>query len=115
VEIEHLLYESVTGDVLTTRPAESDLIVICEGDSDRVVIAALAERILRESGSRRTIKIIAAMGKFTIPRVANAVLSTGSTAAQTLIVLDADGDPEACHRVKIKITSFYILSKLNLP
>jgi hypothetical protein len=49
-----------TGGVLTTYPVElatADLLIVCEGDSDRVIIAALAERILAAAGSNRSIKI----------------------------------------------------------
>lgn len=96
IEIEHLHFDRVTDRVLATQPAEpaaADLLIVCEGDSDREVIAILAERILASAGSGRSIKIMTAMGKLTIPRVANALRSTFHTEAQVLIVTDGDGDP----------------------
>ena len=44
VEIDELGYLHTTDGVLTARPVEpatADLLIVCEGDSDRVIIAAL--------------------------------------------------------------------------
>jgi hypothetical protein len=79
VEIDDVPFEQVSGGVLEPRPAETpatDLLIVCEGETDRVVLATLAERILRDEGSSRSIKIVVAMGKVTIPGVANAVQSS---------------------------------------
>jgi len=78
-----------------TRPAEApatDLLIVCEGETDRVVITALAERILRGEGSSRSIKVVVAMGKVTIPSVANAVHSSLPPTTRVLIVVDGDND-----------------------
>src|SRR5690606_34495689 len=94
VEIDHLHYDPTTGGVLTTQPiaaATADLLIVCEGDTDRVVIATLTERILSKAGSNRSIKIIVAMGKVTIPRVTNALWNTFYSASKVLIVVDGDG------------------------
>lgn len=96
VEIDLLRYDHATGDVVTTQPAQpatADLLIVCEGDSDRVVISTLAERILASAGSTRSIKILTAMGKVTIPRVANAMWNNFHTESKVLIVVDGDGDP----------------------
>lgn len=96
VEIDLLRYDHATGDVVATQPvqpAAADLLIVCEGDSDRVVIATLAERILAAAGSTRSIKILTAMGKVTIPRVANAMWNTLHSESKVLIVLDGDNDP----------------------
>ncbi|WP_323778708.1 restriction endonuclease [Leisingera sp.] len=96
VEIELLRYDHTTGGVVATQPAQpaaADLLIVCEGDSDRVAIATLAERILAAGGSRRSIKILTAMGKMTIPRVANAMWNTFHSEAKALIVVDGDSDP----------------------
>ncbi|MDE1992622.1 MAG: hypothetical protein KGI75_08960 [Rhizobiaceae bacterium] len=96
VQIDLLRYDHATGDVVETQPAQpaaADLLIVCEGDSDRVVIATLAERILAAAGSRRSIKILTAMGKVTIPRVANAMWNTFHSESKVLIVVDGDDDP----------------------
>lgn len=96
IEIDHLRFDHLTDQVVATQPAQpaaADLLIVCEGDSDRAIIATLAERILATAGSGRSIKIVAAMGKFTIPRVANALWGTFHTESKVLIVTDGDGDP----------------------
>ncbi|AWG32168.1 restriction endonuclease [Burkholderia cenocepacia] len=77
----------------TELPAVSDLLIVCEGESDRVVIAVLVKRILAEAGSDRSVKIMTALGKLTIPRVANALRDMFSEQSQMLIVVDGDNDP----------------------
>jgi Restriction endonuclease len=97
VEIECLHYDSVTGGVFTSQPtpaSASDLLIVCEGDIDRVVIAALAERILSGAISKRKMKITVAMGKYSIPKVANGLWSL-HPAAKAMIVVDGDGNPQA--------------------
>lgn len=96
VEIDLLRYDHAAGDVVATQPVQpdsADLLIVCEGDSDRVVISTLAERILAAAGSSRSIKILTAMGKVTIPRVANALWNTFHTESKVLIVVDGDDDP----------------------
>jgi len=99
IDIDHLSFDRVTDQVLTTRPAQpdqrtaGDLLIVCEGDSDRVIITTLVERILTIAESGRSIKIITAMGKLTIPRVANALKSNFHPDSRMLIVVDGDDDP----------------------
>lgn len=96
IEIEHLHFDRVTDRVLATQPVHTtsaDLLIVCEGDSDREVIAILVERILADARSSRSIKIVTAMGKLTIPRVANALRNTLQSESKVLIVTDGDSDP----------------------
>lgn len=96
VEIDDLRFDPLTGSVMAMQaipPVTADLLIVCEGDSDRTAIAVLAERILAAAGSSRSIKILTAMGKLSIPKVANALWSTFHTESKMLIVTDADSDP----------------------
>jgi hypothetical protein len=96
IKIDMLRFDQATGSVLATlphEPATADLLIVCEGDPDRVVIATLAERILAAASSSRSIKILTAMGKITIPRVANAMRNTFYSKSKVLIVADGDDDP----------------------
>jgi hypothetical protein len=71
VEIDHPSFDPTTGEVVNVQPPTStavDLLIVCEGDSDRIAISVLAERILSAAGSKRSIKITVAMGKLTMPR-----------------------------------------------
>jgi Restriction endonuclease len=95
IEIEHLQFD-LTGGVLSRQPdqpAAANLLIVCEGEVDRVVIATLTERILLNAASRRSVEILTAMGKLSIPRVANALRSTFRPDSKVLIVTDADADP----------------------
>ncbi|MBB5064918.1 TOPRIM nucleotidyl transferase/hydrolase domain-containing protein [Granulicella mallensis] len=96
VEIDALHFDRVTGSVVESQPAapaSADLLIVCEGDSDRVIISTFAERILARAESPRSIKILTAMGKVTIPRVANALWNTFHSESKLLIVTDGDNDP----------------------
>nr|WP_256873286.1 MULTISPECIES: restriction endonuclease [Pseudomonas] len=96
IEIDHLRFDPMMGLVLATQPAQptaADLLIVCEGEADRVVIATFVERILATASSGRSVKIITAMGKLTIPCVANALWNTFQSESKVLIVTDSDGDP----------------------
>ncbi|MEC0107366.1 hypothetical protein P4H27_10500 [Paenibacillus taichungensis] len=96
VEIDLLHYDPVSGGVVTTQAIDAttaDLLIVCEGDTDREIIALLSERILGKAGSNRSIKITVARGKITIPRVANALWNTFYSESKVLIVTDGDDDP----------------------
>ena len=109
VEIDHLRFDSITGRVLTMQSVvatSADLLIVCEGETDREVIATLSERILSNVGSNRSIKILVAMGKITIPRVANALWNTFYTESKMLIVVDGDGDPVRTKEMLMKGIEF---------
>ncbi|GAB3666788.1 restriction endonuclease [Ramlibacter alkalitolerans] len=95
---EHGRFNVSGGGVQTpsSQATVGDLLIVCEAESDRRVIATLTERILAGARSRRSIKIVTAMGKLTIPRVANSLWNAFHSVAgmpKVLIVADADGDP----------------------
>jgi hypothetical protein len=96
VEIDDLRYDHAIRSVVANQPVaagRADLLIVCEGNTDRVIISALAERILARAGSARSIKILTAMGKMTIPRVTNALWNTFHSKSKLLIVVDGDNDP----------------------
>jgi hypothetical protein len=71
----------------------SDLTIICEGNADQIVIDALAKQILDGVTSKPSIKIIVALGKYSIPKIANGLRSRHPS-TKVLIVMDGDGDPQ---------------------
>jgi hypothetical protein len=96
VEIDALHFDALTGSVMSMQPVPpvtADLLIVCEGASDRAAIAVIAERILATAGSSRSIKILAAMGKIAILSVANSLWNTFHKESKVLIVIDADNDP----------------------
>lgn len=107
IEIERLGYDVGTGELYTQQPVPAvlpDLVVICEGTSDRELIAHLAKRILTETGSAKAIKIAVSMGKHSAPRLANAIHDLGSP--RILIVIDGDGDEAGSLEMLKKRISF---------
>lgn len=96
VEIDAFRYDDTTDGVVASHPVApttADLLIVCEGDIDRVIISELCERILASAGSPRSIKILTAMGKMTIPRVAKAFWHTFHSESKLLVVTDGDNDP----------------------
>lgn len=96
VEIETLHFDAITNTVIAPALLESlpnDIIIVCEGDTDRVVLSNLAERIIESENSARTVKIVVALGKLAVPKIANALWARHRNAAKAILVLDGDGDP----------------------
>ncbi|MEK8025108.1 restriction endonuclease [Pseudaquabacterium rugosum] len=95
VDIERLSFDSATGSVFSQHPPSAhatDLIVVCEGELDRELLTFFAGKILAREGSLKSIRIVAAKGKVSAPRVANAVRALGSERTKVLFVIDGDGD-----------------------
>jgi hypothetical protein len=94
--VEALSYDSISSRIVkqdSNFDKISDLVVICEGQTDRELIALLTTKILNKHGLAKKVNIIVAMGKMTIPRVANAA-SNIVTSSPVLIVADSDGNFE---------------------
>lgn len=89
-------FEPLPYGIPMAEPASSPaaLLIVCEGGTDQLIISTLAKRILASVGSERVIKIAVAMGKRTIPRMANALRDFAHTPQKLLIVTDGDNDPE---------------------
>jgi hypothetical protein len=95
--IEDFAYDNISSRIVrqdSSFKGTSDLVVICEGSTDRELIAILATKILNQYGLTKRINIIVAMGKMTIPRVANAAARI-ITSSPVLIVTDSDNDFDA--------------------
>ena len=105
VEIDDASFERTPVGERKPSSAENsvaDLLIVCEGETDGAAIAVLAERLLRDAGSDRSIKIVVAMGKVTIPSVANAVRDAVLPETKVLIVVDGDNDPTGTEKMLAK-------------
>ncbi|MCG7535047.1 TOPRIM nucleotidyl transferase/hydrolase domain-containing protein [Pseudoalteromonas sp. OOF1S-7] len=92
--IEAFSYDNMFSSIVkqdANFESTSDLVVVCEGQTDRELIALLATKILNKHRLTKKVNIIVAMGKMTIPRVANAA-SNIVTQSPILIVTDSDND-----------------------
>jgi len=109
IDIERLGYDSATGSVFSQQPPSTsgtDLIVVCEGESDRELLTFFAGKILASANSRKAIKIVVAMGKLSVPRVANAVRALGTEKSKVLIVIDSDGDVDKSLEMLKRVIEF---------
>ncbi len=96
VEVDELSHNNImsdTTDSISIQPITTELLIVCEGQFDFQIIGILAERILANANSNRTIRSVIASGKLAIPRVANSLQRMSSSASKVLIVVDGDGDP----------------------
>lgn len=94
VLIERVHYDRVTGTLLSPadQPATTpDLVIVCEGDFDRELLANLVQRILKSARATKKIQLISALGKVAVPHVANSVLAANPD-VKVLAVVDSDGD-----------------------
>lgn len=94
VLIERVHYDRVTGTLLSSAeqpPTTPDLVIVCEGDFDRELLANLVQRILKNASTTKRIQLISALGKVSVPRVANSILLARPD-VKVLAVVDGDGD-----------------------
>lgn len=103
VAIERLHFDRMTDRVLGRQDSSSaDLIIVCEGDSDREVLAHLAQRILEHSPSSKKIEVISALGKIGVPKIVNSLLMS-QPEVRVLAVVDSDNDIEGTKSMLDKI------------
>lgn len=94
VAIERLHFDRMTDRILgRPGPSSADLIIVCEGDADREVLAHLAKRILEHSPSPKKIEVISALGKIGVPKIVNSLLMS-QPEVRVLAVVDSDNDIE---------------------
>lgn len=92
--IDSFTYDNMSSNIVkqdSNFDLTSDLVVICEGNSDRELLSIFITKILNQYGLSKKVNIIVAMGKMIIPRVANAS-SNIMTKAPVLIVTDSDSE-----------------------
>ncbi|MFA1625294.1 restriction endonuclease [Rhizobium mongolense] len=93
--IEYLRYDKSTGTTMAARTS-ADLVIVCEGDTDRDVVSALTRRILELEKTRRSIHIITAMSKNAVPKLPSTLRYTYPKGMPLLfLVIDGDYDPGA--------------------
>ncbi|MBY5324432.1 hypothetical protein HFN11_29665 [Rhizobium leguminosarum] len=96
--LEFLRYDAVFGGLMVStlaKQAAPDLVIVCEGDTDREVLAALSQRILADHNSQRSIQIITAMGKHAVTKVTKTFTHVYPPDTNVLLVVDGDGDPDS--------------------
>ncbi|MGG6895873.1 restriction endonuclease [Rhizobium sp. BR 315] len=96
--VETARYDASTDrvlDVVAAPRSSPDLVIVCEGDTDRTILSMLSERILADNKSPpRWIKIITAMGKRPVARVTRTFQYHYPENVSALLIVDGDGDIE---------------------
>lgn len=106
VAIERLHFDRMTDRVIgRPGPSSADLIIVCEGDSDREVLAHLAQRILEHSPSSKKIEVISALGKIGVAKIVNSLLMS-QPEVRVLAVVDSDDDIEGSKSMLNQIITF---------
>lgn len=108
IEIESLAFGHITEDNVSRQQPTTgpDIVVICEGQSDREIISLFARKILQENSSPKAINIAVTEGKLTIPKVANAIHDIAHDGTKFLIVADSDNDVSGTREFLSKNLSF---------
>jgi len=73
--------------------APPDLIIVCEGRSDELLLSSIAHRVLQDRNIDRKIRVVVANGKYNIPLVVRRMLQEAPN-SKCVVVVDSDGDVE---------------------
>lgn len=101
-QIESARFDSGTNRIMEVKPAHKsnpDLVVVCEGDTDRMILIGLADRILTENKVHRQVRIVTAMGKRSVARVTRTFQYHYPANTRTLLIVDGDGDQEGAQEL----------------
>jgi hypothetical protein len=78
-------------------------LIICEGQTDELILSVLVRRLLREHNIDRNVRILVARGIYNLPRVALAAAAIGAELKRA-VVLDSDhGAERALQRIESQL------------
>ena len=85
-----------TMDTTTVRTERADhqynMFIVCEGMTDRYLLNRITRQVIEREKRTGTVRIVAAMGRLNLPRVANSLMALGGKDTHCLVVADGDGD-----------------------
>lgn len=92
--IERVHFDRSTG--MLSKPGvqaatNPDLVIVCEDDYDREILANFVKRILKTTKTSKKIQLLSALGKAAVPRLANSALMIRPD-VKVLAVVYGDGD-----------------------
>ena len=79
-------------DAIGLARVRNQIVMICEGQTDRVILTRFSQRILEEETVTANVRVLAAQGKLAIARVASAVSPLLPKDSRLIVVVDGDGD-----------------------
>lgn len=89
--ITHTFASTIRSDA-ADGAGDPDVVIVCEGLTDRNILSSLVSRILETEQRSATLRIVAAMGKLSLPLLANQLWKELPESVAYLIVADSDGD-----------------------
>lgn len=95
IEVGHFAFDLADNKLLVSTTDGSvygDLVIICEGKMDQLILSLLAKMIMKNKGIKKKVSVIAAMGKFSVARVAANIKNSIGRESKLLMVTDSDGD-----------------------
>lgn len=109
IEISHFAFDLADNKLLTVSTDDSvygELVIICEGKTDQLILSLLSKKIMQINGINKNVSIIAAMGKFSVARVASNVKGSIGSEGKLLMVTDSDRDSEGTKKMFRKILDY---------
>lgn len=109
IEIDHFAFDLADSKLLVESTDDNvfgELVIICEGKVDQLILSLLSKLILKDKGKNKKISIIVAMGKFSVARVASNVKNSIGKTSRILMVTDSDGDIEGTKEKFRKIIDY---------
>ncbi len=79
-------------DTISLAHGPAQIAMICEGQSDHLILTRFSRRILEEQGVTANVRVLAAQGKLAAARVANAVFPQLPNESRLIVVVDGEGD-----------------------
>ena len=79
-------------DAIGLARVRDQIAMICEGQTDHVILTRFSQRILEEQTVTASVSVLATQGKLAIAKVANAVSPLLPRDSRLIVVVDGDGD-----------------------
>lgn len=109
IEVGHFAFDLADNKLLTVSTDDcvyGELVIICEGKTDQLILSLLSKLIMQNNGINKKVSIVAAMGKFSVARVASNIKSSIESGSKLLMVTDSDGDIEGTKEKFGKIVDY---------
>ncbi|HDX9625819.1 TPA: restriction endonuclease [Bacillus anthracis] len=108
IEVGHFAFDLFDNNLLAVNNDNDiygDLVIICEGKLDQLILSLLTKMIMHNAGMNKKVSIIAAMGKYSVAKVAMNIKNKINN-CQLIMVVDSDGDVAGTKERILKIIDY---------
>lgn len=109
IEVGHFAFDLADNKLLMVSTDDSvygELVIICEGKIDQLILSLLSKLIMQNNGINKNVSVVAAMGKFSVARVASNIRNSIRKESKLLMITDSDGDVEGTKERFRKIVDY---------